>query len=620
MRNAVLLIAIVASHLLYFTYGQEDYTSWTCTTAGNCVRYGNSGNLINSTVYTSLDVCRLVCGAYGSLWPIPTGFTSLVKHIVNFNPNSIRFHFENTVLETEKFLNAVSKIFIDNLLMKCLSDTCDFTSDTEVTVNIRIQDQQLNLTHSTDESYSIRISTVGGNNENGFIEAAIVTVQINATTIFGARHALETLSQLIALFPSSEDPGYCHANSINCQLRAVIMASAKIQDYPIFKHRGLLLDTARNFIPVEDIKRTLDGMGASKLNVFHWHATDSHSFPLHLPRVPELVRYGAYSPNHVYSYDVIQDIVSYARLRGIRVIIEIDAPSHAGNGWQWGPDYGYGELALCINKQPWRTYCIQPPCGQLNPANLNIYTVLKNIYKDIANLLPIGEFMHMGGDEVRFPCWNSTAEILEYMNSKGLGRETNDFIELWGEFQQKSAEVWDEVVDSAVNARNTSEKNLIILWSSQLTNPEHIEKYLPTDRYIIQTWVPSNDTLPKQLLSQGYNIIFSTKNAWYFDHGFWGATQYYPWATVYKNRIPQEPGVLGGEACLWSEIIDENSLDNRIWPRAAALAERLWADPNITPTLAQNRMYRHRDRLVARGLNADPVAPKWCIQNEGACV
>lgn len=184
----------------------------------------------------------------------------------------------------------------------------------------------------------------------------------------------------------------------NCLL---LIATARIKDRPVFQHRGLLVDTARNFVPLKDIERTIDGMAANKLNVFHWHATDSQSFPLHLPTVPDMSRYGAYSPDNIYYPDDVRHIIRYGWLRGVRVLIEIDGPSHAGNGWQWGSKQNLGDLAVCVNAQPWRNYCIQPPCGQLNPANPNLFGVLRDVYKDIIAMLPEGETLHMGGDEVR---------------------------------------------------------------------------------------------------------------------------------------------------------------------------------------------------------------------------
>lgn len=179
-----------------------------------------------------------------------------------------------------------------------------------------------------------------------------------------------------------------------------MISEAQISDQPAFTHRGLLLDTARNFLPIDDIKRQVDAMASCKLNVLHWHATDSQSFPLESKRVPLLSRYGAYSAEQVYSTQQVEDLIKYANIRGVRVIIEIDSPSHVGNGWQWGSEVGLGDLAVCLNQQPWRQYCIQPPCGQLNPANKNVYNVLGDLYNDMIDMLPQNEAFHMGGDEV----------------------------------------------------------------------------------------------------------------------------------------------------------------------------------------------------------------------------
>lgn len=213
-----------------------------------------------------------------------------------------------------------------------------------------------------------------------------MTVRIGGVTIFGIRHGLETLAQLMT--------------SDVCDVGLVLVKSARIEDRPKYRHRGLLLDTSRNFFPSLAIKRTLDGMSASKMNVFHWHITDSHSFPLEIPTMPQFTIYGAYGLNYTYSPNVIHEIIQYAKLRGIRVIIEIDTPSHAGNGWNWGPRFGLGNLAVCVNVQPWRSYCIQPPCGQLNPVNIFVFGVLRDVYRHIQTLLPSDETIHMGGDEV----------------------------------------------------------------------------------------------------------------------------------------------------------------------------------------------------------------------------
>lgn len=106
----------------------------------------------------------------------------------------------------------------------------------------------------------------------------LFTADIHAPTVFGARHALETLSQLTAPYSTQSGP------------RLLVLRAARVLDRPAYPHRGLMLDTARHYLPLADMRRTLDGMAASKLNVLHWHATDSQSFPIVSPRVPQLAR------------------------------------------------------------------------------------------------------------------------------------------------------------------------------------------------------------------------------------------------------------------------------------------------------------------------------------------
>lgn len=210
---------------------------------------------------------------------------------------------------------------------------------------------------------------------------------ITSPTIYGFRHGLETFSQLMT------------ANK--CGSGLLLVKSAKIEDRPVYRHRGLLLDTARNYLPVNDIKRTIEGMAASKFNVFHWHMTDSQSFPMEIPSLPQFTAYGAYSPDEVYTPNDILNIIQFARVRGIRTIIELDTPSHSGKGWDWGPRYGLGDLAVCVEMQPWRKFCIQPPCGQLNPVNSLVFGVLRDVYRHMVSMLPQEETIHVGGDEVR---------------------------------------------------------------------------------------------------------------------------------------------------------------------------------------------------------------------------
>ncbi|KAK5642308.1 hypothetical protein RI129_008475 [Pyrocoelia pectoralis] len=573
---------------------------WSCDTrTEKCRRksepvvLGKKLELIETFQYNSLGVCRLTCGKSGALWPKPK-YAALTHNILPFHPNAIRFQIPNVAEKAREFLLENARIFRNNVFAECGSEDCAIVGDTEVLVFLTTNSSSLSQNWFTNESYHLEVKTKGTQ----------LIVEISAGTVFGVRHGLETLTQLIASYP-------IYRKLQTSQRGLVIITTARIYDEPAFSHRGLLLDTGRNYLPIETMMRQIDGMAASKLNVLHWHATDSQSFPLELPRTPQMARYGAYSSAKVYRPNDIRHLIRYAKLRGIRIILEMDAPSHSGNGWQWGVDAGLGELAVCVNKMPWRYYCIQPPCGQLNPVNRNLYTVLTNLYQDFHDLFPESGVFHMGGDEVHLGCWNSTDEIVNYLAQYGRNRTTEDFLQLWSEYQADALKSYDSVIGH----KNTP----IIVWSSALTDPNIITRYLPKNRYIIQTWVPASETLNNDLLKLGYKIVVSTKDAWYLDHGFWGVTEYHGWRIVYQNRLPKHENVLGGEVCMWGELVDEHDIDNRIWPRAAAAAERLWSNPDDGTASAESRFYRHRERLVTRGIKPEALAPRWCVQNEGEC-
>lgn len=217
---------------------------------------------------------------------------------------------EHVPANVTDYMRKVNEIFQQNIRRECKTHCTSTSSTEEIVVHIIVHTNEIDLTWETNESYRLDIVA----------KVDQVIVQIDAMTVFGARHALETLSQLV-----TADVGDTDQSS-----GLLLVASARIEDRPVYRHRGLMLDTARNFLPISAIERTIDGMGASKLNVFHWHITDSQSFPLEIPSVPQLTRYGAYSPKKIYSPNNIRHIVDYAKLRGVRVIIEIDAPSHAG--------------------------------------------------------------------------------------------------------------------------------------------------------------------------------------------------------------------------------------------------------------------------------------------------
>lgn len=151
---------------------------------------------------------------------------------------------------------------------------------------------------------------------------------------------------------------------------------------------------------------------------------------------------------------------------------EFDAPAHVGEGWQ------KKNLTACFNEQPWNRYCVEPPCGQLDPSRDELYDVLEDIYREMLAMFRYPDVFHMGGDEVSHTCWNTSETIKQWMTKKGWGRlAEDDFMKLWGHFQSNAMERLDRV---------SKEKTPIIMWTSRLTDVPYVQQYLDVKRYIIQ--------------------------------------------------------------------------------------------------------------------------------------
>jgi len=597
--------------------------TWRCD-KGACVRHPSDepgGGL-------PLNACKLTCNSDANLWPKPTGPFSVSNSTISFRPESVSFTYE-AADAVQPLLSAAGdrlKATLYDMLPEGGSCTAGLygksdaaTGQRPVKVIVFVDRDAASLTLDTSEFYQLLINHTTEDE---------VRVMIYADTFFGARHALETLSQLI------------NYDEVNDSLQTV--TSAMVSDAPVYPLRALTIDTSRNFLSMAGLRRTVDGMAINKLNTLHWHITDTNSFPIEIQREPRMARYGAYSPREMYTTEEVRQLVQYARERGVRVLPELDMPAHVGYGWQWGEKAGLGKLAVCLGREPWQSYCVQPPCGQMNIINDNLYPVLEKILAEYDELFSPDMF-HMGGDEINLNCWKTTPEIADYVESLGGDRtDDEEYMKLWIDFQQRAYGLWSKVSNRSMP---------LILWTSHLTQRPATETKLDPSQYIIQIWTTGADKEIGDLLSQGYKLILSNYDAWYLDCGVsawvgagnnWCAP-YKSWQTVYDNsprdiaRSFQPAGeaaslrpaqtapvdyshqILGGSAALWSEQSDDQTLDVKLWPRGAALAERLWAEPETTHTEAEHRFVHHRRRMVARGIGAETVQPEYCHQYEGSC-
>lgn len=236
------------------------------------------------------------------------------------------------------------------------------------------------------------------------------------------------------------------------------------------------------------------------------------------------------------------------------------------------------------------------------------------------------DVFHMGGDEIDAKCWQHTPEIVDWLKTQ---QREEDYLYLWSYFQNRSLAQLDQAYGN---------KQPVILWTSDLTENNRGQSFLDPKRYIIQVWTSGTDKTIADLYQQGYRLIISNFDSWYLDYGYgpWlnyiagRPTRAYPsWHKIYENSPRKIIGrfnlkfnrrqILGGEAALWSEQVGDTGMQNKLWPRTAAFAERLWSDPDTDWKAAELRLIHHRQRLVERGIEADALQPEWCHQNEGLC-
>lgn len=284
----------------------------------------------NQETILALRVCRLYCyDNIGTLWPIPTGNVDFSKNAVMIDANSISFttnnNFQNDYYE---YFDVVVNRFNEMQLKKIPQKYPVKSGGKRLSITVSAESDDMTLDYETHEGYKLII--IENSDE--------INVTISAKNFFGARHAIETLSQLIV------------HDDLNHEL--VILASASIDDEPKFRHRGISMDTSRTFFPLDVLKKTINGLAMTKMNTFHWHIIDSQSFPMEVEKHPDFAKYGAYSRKKVYKSSDIRDIVKFAKSRGIRVIPEFDAPAHVGEGWQTKK-----HLTTCLHSKPYLDYC-----------------------------------------------------------------------------------------------------------------------------------------------------------------------------------------------------------------------------------------------------------------------
>jgi len=367
-----------------------------------------------------------------------------------------------------------------------------------------------------DESYTLAVSGTGA--------------QLNAPTPLGIIRGLQTFVQLVQITPN----GFA-------------APAVTIKDEPRFPWRGLLIDVARHFIPLDVLKRNIDGMAAVKMNVLHWHLSDDQGFRVESKVFPKLTGEG--SEGKFYTQDQIREFIAYAHDRGIRIVPEFDTPGHSRS---WFP--GYPDLAS--NPGPFTVETETGNQSVTDPTREETYKFLDKFVEEMGALFPDAYF-HIGGDEVDNKYWDSNPKIQAFKQVHGM-KTDQDLQAYYNQHLQK------------ILAKH---HKIMVGWD-EILHPD-----LPKN-IVVQSWRGQKSLAAAA--QQGYQGLLSF--GYYLDL-MWPASRHYavdPMSDDAAGLTPEQKKlILGGEACQWAEWVTPENIDSHIWPRNAVVAERLWSPANV---------------------------------------
>ncbi|MDD4472402.1 MAG: family 20 glycosylhydrolase [Bacteroidales bacterium] len=448
-------------------------------------------------------------------------------------------------------------------------------------------------------------------------------IEIAASDPAGFFYGVQTLLQLLP--PKIYQPIYQpdqYTSSLDLQVPCV-----RIMDYPRFAHRGLMLDTSRQFFTVDYVMKFIDWMAKHKLNRFHWHLADDTGWRIEIKKYPYLTEKGAWrGPGEVlptmyghagkryggfYTQEDIRRIVAYASDRHIEIIPEIDLPGHSKAAISSYPDILCdltGEVDLSIQGVSNNVWCASYEKN---------YKMLEDIVREMVQLFP-SQYFHIGGDEVVTSQWAGCTRCKAFMQEHHM----DDPIEMQSYFVQRMQQIlnkfgkilvgWDEIMEGGELDR---EKTVILAW-------RHADKI-------------------KDATRAGYRVIAQPAQYCYLDMKYTSAERGMTWAAiidvekVYSFDPVETPGltpdeavkVLGIQGGLWSELLNMPShiAEYQVYPRLCALAEVAWS-PRENRNWEDFRIrlsQTHFDRLYFMGIRfrippprADYVNGYICAQND----
>ncbi len=422
------------------------------------------------------------------------------------------------------------------------------TSVTTINVNVLntslIEKESLDSLCQSDNTEEYRVTI-----------ASPSKVTVDACSVSAAQHACA--STLLQLFSS---------HHINLEVPSLPYV---IQDFPQYTWRGLMVDVTRHFVPLTLLKRCVDAMQLSKLNVLHLHLSDAQSFPMLLDDTPELklsqlAAMGAYDIiQKVYTKDSLIDLVGYARVRGVDIVPEIDVPAHTH---VWGKAFP-GIIVNCpevaaLSHTPLDVYA-------LDPSNPLTYKVIEGVLSQVVEIFP-SSHIHVGADEVDFRCWDANPTLRQW-----ISKQNSTNVEVFRAFEQRIFEIVRKLKRTPIAWQGIIDSGALPLEDNDGVNePSVIQSW--------KCWSGLSIRASKNALKTGHATLMSS--CWYLDYDVdWLAMMSVDQLETTLSKSQDDEDImkhssmaLGGEAAMWTENVDHTNLECRMWPRAGAVAARLW--------------------------------------------
>jgi hexosaminidase len=406
-------------------------------------------------------------------------------------------------------------------------------------------------------------------------------IVIRANKPAGLLYGVQTLFQLL---PPHIESGQREEN-VSWQVPLV-----EITDYPRVGWRGLMLDVARHFFTVDEVKQYIDNMVKYKYNMFHWHLTDDEGWRIEIKNLPKLTEVGAWRAEQIgwfgsfsppdpdaprnyggfYTQEEIKEVVQYAMERNIQIMPEIDVPGHSSAALaaypelSCFPESGDHFVRTGAPFLDWNTGG-RPAAiyeNTLNPASEKVYEFMEKVIAEVAELFPFA-YIHTGGDEAPYTFWEKSQDVKQLMEREGLkdmaavqswfGKRVEQIILAKG----KKMMGWDEILEGGITPTTALMSWRGVQHGIEASNSGHYVVMSPTNYTYIDYMQGDLSTEPRVYSTLRLNKTYQ------FDPVPEGANAEY---------------ILGGQANLWTEqIYNIRQAEYMTWPRGFAIAESLWS-------------------------------------------